>query len=382
MRDDTGAREGRGWNGALPTRESVHAMTLSAPIMTRARGGPSASRGWTAVASLVVAAGCRSQRDVPRAVGVPTDASAPFASLPATESIEAAAPMTFAEDPGSPLRTACTALATALCRRQETCGRLSFLLEDRDEPWCIRRWRSTCLREAHAKGSGLSTVRATACAAALSSRPCGLWSSLEIMGVAQCIWTGDLPYGATCTWGAQCSSGICTKEYNSSRLACALNAATNPEEGQRSWSEGTHRADCPAGMLYARGSCLPISFPGQACRTGAAPYDPCYLSYCRDSADGANRTCVREKGCSDVEMDAPKCGDWQTCDQDAGLCVNAKLAADGAACDGEKTRCHGGSTCKNGKCVALSTDGEACGDGCMPPLVCKERRCVETDEER
>lgn len=313
-----------------------------------------------ALFGLLFVSGCRSCAAPPPA---PLDASVADAAVDAGVPDGALAKIDAAPDEDE---AACDTYATTLCTREESCSKATFRLDHADHDSCVLATKFACLRESHAPSTGFTTPQVLACAAALTKRGCGLWNDLEDMDIAECHPKGKLAVGARCDWDSQCESGV----SGGRERKCMYDAMTGGDLLASFFGDRPADTRCPHGMMQARGVCLKIAYPGQACHLSAAPYDPCILSFCEEGF------CKRDKGCG-TELDATKCGRWRVCNELKDACENITIVTEGGACTDERHQCYGGARCLKGICVRLNRPGELCGPGgCLDPAVCVDGKCV------
>lgn len=202
------------------------------------------------------------------------------------------------------------------------------------------RLSQTLRRALELPGSGMTLSQQSACAAALDRIPCDQLADLSSLSrVRECQPLGSLTTGQPCTESGQCASGQCSAVRVGRCGACLATQGVGQPCGGANPS-------CATGLWCLNSTCVPRLEVGAACA-------------------GANQ---------------PPCQPWLACYKNA--CAQVNVARRGEPCGMGFTACALGSTCRDGTCVSLVANGQACGEGvpCSAFSFCdfNTRRCVPT----
>jgi hypothetical protein len=231
--------------------------------------------------------------------------------------------------------------ATAICEKVQKCQPAAF-----SESWAIK---AECIADVEASnqsgvsalpGSKVTQEQIDACATQIAQTSC----AFGINDLEACVLKGTLPTPAPCYDGRQCQTGRCKRANLSND--CGTCAAFETTDGAC-----LEDGDCAFGLTCFEGKCAklgaktePCTIDGKRCDAGLV----CANGKCADAVDKDGACTPTGNECRrGLFCDGGKCHD-----------ITEKIAALGEACD-PSTTCRK-SSCRNGKCVAYATPGEAC----------------------
>lgn len=270
---------------------------------------------------------------------------------------------------------ACTALASSVCAKVQSCSAFLLELEFGDLVKCEERVALGCPSVFDLAGATTIPDDTKACADGFSTLSCeDLYG--RRLPAACAPPKGSLADGAACGREVQCASQYCKAQGE----LCGV--CTTPSAAGEACVNGE---DCEPGLDCANSKCVLPGDENAICGNMA----PCKLGL----ACVAGK-CVKTVGAGEsCDVAAPNCDFLQglACSS-MGVCQKIKLAGSGEACGVQGTDfvfCKGSGFCKvdmganAGTCLAPAADGAACdtvaGPNCMSGALCKGNVCTLDD---
>ncbi len=266
---------------------------------------------------------------------------------------------------------ACLRVVADFCAKFNSCAPLFIQNEFGDVKTCEARLLIDCLNDGNAPGTGQTVDNILACQAIAKAATCSQFVSNR---VTSCDTKGALADAAACGSDAQCKSGYCAKNSNSTCGTCSpvvgVGKACQDDSG------------CEAGLSCGDTRvCLKTVSLGEACdnTNQCAGGFYCKAAKCAAAAETVGAACDGDGSCNFLQ------GLYCTA---AKVCAAIKTAATGEACGaalGTAAVCTGGGKCspneQNGTCQKVAKDGEVCSDTirCLTPAVCSGGKCVLPD---
>lgn len=274
-----------------------------------------------------------------------------------------------AQSPAPLLDEACADHARAFCDQIERCMPSLLGLSYGDHGACVT-WRSDECVFQH-QTSSLTPASIQSCAQTMSSLDCPSFHGAFDRPMCTTP-TGPLADGAGCVSGAECASGVCSRDSDESCGVCQ--AAPAPGEScMRS-------TDCPANHTCKAYRCVPANGPGQPC----GPEQACSgLLMCRQNQCAPSAS--EDEACTASDC-SNKLG--LSCDPQSNTCKAIEAAAPGQPCgqiEGKVVFCAAAGMCKGypqqaqGTCVEPVPEDRPCnvssGPACIPPASCIDGWC-------
>jgi hypothetical protein len=294
--------------------------------------------------------------------------------------------------PGGPTPDeACSQLSALYCQRISDCSPLLTKITYPDVASCKASFRDQCIKGLAAPNTGANPQKQVDCTAAAAGISCTDLFADQAPDVCRPV-AGSLADGSACGDDSQCASKYCSTGDEAACGKCGAAPAAGASCATQKCGPGLK---CAEDKTAGTKTCVVPGNVGDACSTK----QPCRIEL--SCTDGKCGVAAAKEGdtCNFNGTGNPQCNlvAGLICNPGTNKCVQAQVAAAGAACGYDAaantlTACANQGVCKKAKstdptgtCIAGANPGDACNDDdtigpkCLTPGKCVSGKCVTPD---